>query len=118
MIVVQFTDKTFKSITHDALEFIDDEGKLHRVDFRICRKNWVEWVNVHDPRPTIIIEDETNCVGEGNSMGSPMYIELFSEPRVRFEIRKRLFRPRPRYPQYFNLKRRFEQVGWCTLDLS
>lgn len=76
-----------KEIIKDGIFFVDEENEKHFIDFKECRKNWVEFAKNSDEMScTDLKEDETNCVGWRNCIGKPSFIEIFSNPRVKFVL--------------------------------
>jgi hypothetical protein len=42
---IQFTKTTIRRVTPQYVEYVDDEGRLEKIDFETCRDNEVERIN-------------------------------------------------------------------------
>jgi hypothetical protein len=121
IITVKFTDQTLRHIDYDGMDFVDDSGQLHHVEFKVCRKNWVVWANANLERKQEIPED-FNCIGNRDAWGQPTYIEIFSAPHVRFEFiskwHQRIFKHHAIPQNYHHLRNKIFQLGLSTFDMA
>jgi hypothetical protein len=123
IILVKFTDNTLQHIDYNGMGFVDDSGQSHHVDFKICRKNWAAWANVNLERSMDFPED-FNCIGNRDAWGKPTYIEIFSNPHIRFQFiptwRQRIFDRRfvPQTQNYSHLRNKIFQLGLSTFDMA
>ena len=119
-------------VTNSTIQYLDDENSEQEINLYECNANWVEHFNSHDyitwdgnPAPKITSED-SNGVGERDWFADKPYIELFSHPKIRFEIRpkKKLFDffNRNWKDRYYNEFRKLcddlQKAGWSTFDLG
>ncbi|MBL8134104.1 MAG: hypothetical protein JNL42_19745 [Anaerolineae bacterium] len=107
-------EKQIEQVTHEGIEYIDEEGKLQRLDFQSCYENWYALQTGRtDPyfdERSRQIAVEWKCVGQRNRFADPPYIEFFTNPITRFEFNS---------PEGFHeLRRKVEKAGWRTSDLS
>jgi hypothetical protein len=120
-------------INKDGLIYIDGNGDHRFVGFIDCRRNWVKHVNesgnfvTWDGEPfKNISENDTNCVGQRDWFSDKPYIELFTEPVIRFEItpKRRLWEvfnkhwKRRFYKDFLSLQMKINECGWSTFDLG
>lgn len=122
------------SITHDAMEYKDENNTAVKVSLVECNLNWINYVNRHidnflhwDGSPLEPQNTETNnCVGQRNWFADKPYFEFFTEPKIKFELspKKRFFdifnkHWRHRYYKDFHaITEQLNIAGWTTFDLG
>ncbi len=122
-----FDRERILNISHKGLEYIDDEGNQNSIDFAVCRRNWVRYVNESGEFGTAnLSENDSLCVAWRDISHRPPYIEFFTEPRTRFEfiaptgifgrLFGRLFRRWLSDFHYLNSK--ILEARWQSYDLS
>lgn len=84
-----------------------DENAEKFIKFDECNKNWVNYKKRRTGKDTI---NNLLYVGQKDSTSSPMYIELFIRPFIRFEFNDR--------EDYNQVRDEINKNGWNLLDLS
>lgn len=79
-------------VTEEGIIYKDNEGATVIVLFDECRKNWVEHVNQGDfmdwqGNPARITLEQSRCIGERNMGAKPPYILLYSDERIKIEMK-------------------------------
>ena len=79
-------------VTTDGILYKDSAGLIDKVFFDECRRNWVEHVNQSDFRdwegnPTRITFEQSKCIGERNMVAKPPYILLYSDVKIKIEMK-------------------------------
>jgi hypothetical protein len=107
--------KQIRNVTHEGIDYLDEQGNPQWVDFQHCYDNWFH----HQSLRTDPDYDERNkeiartwkCVGQRNICGTPPYIEFFTDPVTRFEFNS---------PDkgFHELRYRVHKTGWRTSDMT
>ncbi len=84
-------------VTEDGIIYKDNEGNTIKVLFDECRKNWVEYVNQGDfvdwqGNPARITLEQSRCIGERNMVAKPPYILLYSDEKIKIEMKPAEFK--------------------------
>ncbi len=121
------------NINEEGITYIGNNQDEQFIDFKECRKNWVEHVNSSRQYTTWdgeliknITEADTNCVGMRDWFSAKPYYEFFTKPLVRFEIIPRrkpweFFNKRwvhRYYPQFHAVQAKIDEFGWTTFDMG
>jgi len=118
-----YNHRNIIKITTKELLYKDNNDQIKSIDFYECRKNWVKYINESNDDLT---EEKTSCVGWRDILGKPPYIELFSDPRIKFTFNER----RTLYEwlnnknsskgnkNFIKLHYEINEKGWKTFDLS
>ncbi len=120
---IRYHKSSILGVAPEGLRFLDEQGIETSIDFKTCRKNWVAFVNsAGEFKGRQLMENETHGVGRRDRSGKPPYLELFAEPRVRFEFREswfdRLFGSNKLAQDFRSLQQAIVAAGWATLDMS
>jgi hypothetical protein len=118
------------AVTRGTIQYLDNENNEQEINLFECGKNWVNSFNNRDnsipregiPAPEITVENNT-CVGVRDWFAEKPYIELFSIPKIRFEIcpEKGFFgflNRNKKYKEFHKLCADLQKVGWTTFDLG
>lgn len=84
-------------VTEDAIIFKDSSGSTNKVLFDECRKNWVEHVNQGgftdwQGNPAKITLEQSKCIGERNMVTKSPYILLYSDEKLKIEMKPKKFK--------------------------
>lgn len=63
------------------------------------------------------LKQQSRCVAWRDVTAKPMYIEFFSEPRLKFEFSRSISYLNP-YSKFSKLQQDIINAGWTTYDLS
>jgi hypothetical protein len=98
------------------------------IDFEVCRKNWVDFVNSSDDfEGSNLTAEKSNCVGWRDYFDDPRYIEIFADIRVKviFPRKMKLINKLLHYrlatkdqKEFHELQFKINKVGWKTFDLG
>ena len=99
--------KAIRSITHEWIIFLDDNGKTCFVDLIACNNRWI--INKRDAGEGVSTLD-ARYVGYRNSLGKPRHVVFFTEPPTKFEFESE--------DAYWKFLDDLETVSWRTMDLS
>ncbi|WP_214629715.1 hypothetical protein [Paenibacillus agaridevorans] len=111
--------KQIISITDAGLNYQDNEGQTHFIDFHKYRINFSKFMmkeNDLTEEDRIDLEQRTNCIALRDAFTKPMYIEFFSEPPIRIEFKKKLFKDP--YKEFRKLVDIINEHGWKTFDMG
>jgi len=123
---IRFEGNKILSITSDGLVYLDDQEEKF-IDFKTCRRNWVQYVNHSgDFKTTGLSERDTTCVAWRDFFSKPPYIEFFTQPRTRFEFfapptffERLLGRPaRGWVRDFIDMQLQIGSAGWASFDLG
>jgi hypothetical protein len=118
MINIRYEITTIKQIDSDYLDVIDRNGSSHRISFAECTVGWLEYVRKSSDFNTES-QDLTmsKCVAITHKISPDIFIEFFSNPRVKltFEFSLKLLRPGKAFDHVKNL---IHAKGWKTYDIS
>lgn len=83
-------------VTEDGILYKDSSDITNKVLFIECRKNWVEHVNQGgftdwQGNPVRITFEQSKCIGERNMVAKPPYILLYSDVRLKIEMKPNKF---------------------------
>lgn len=126
-----------EKISSSGLKYRTDEG-VQFIAFADCARNWAKYFNenlIHqytrqDGSALEPLEPDGNgCVGVRDWFAVSPYYELYSEPKIRFQMdykpsfMDRLSRiPKKRikkiYPVFSNIEKRLNKKGWHTFDMG
>ncbi|MDQ0059984.1 hypothetical protein [Paenibacillus harenae] len=107
------------SITPSGLIYQSLSGQTVFVDFEQCKQNFTKWLQFENgltDEETKELEMKTRCVAIRDAFEDPQYIEFISEPKVRFEFKKTLFKDE--YKEFRKLDLKINEVGWKTFDMG
>ena len=84
-------------VTEDGIIYKDNTGATDKVLFDECRKNWVEHVNQGgftdwQGNPARITFEQSRCIGERNMVAKPPYILLYSDEKIKIEMKSAVFK--------------------------
>lgn len=84
-------------VTEDGIIYKDNTGATDRILFDECRKNWVEHVNQGgftdwQGNPARMTFEQSRCIGERNMAAKPPYILLYSDERIKIEMKSAVFK--------------------------
>lgn len=84
-------------VTEDGITYKDNTGVTDKVLFDECRKNWVEHVNQSgftdwQGNPARITFEQSRCIGERNMLAKPPYILLYSDEKIKIEMKPAVFK--------------------------
>ena len=84
-------------VTEDGIVYKDNTGATDKVLFAECRKNWVEHVNQGcftdwQGNPARITFEQSRCIGERNMVAKPPYILLYSDVKIKIEMKPAVFK--------------------------
>lgn len=84
-------------VTEDGIVYKDNTGATNKVLFVECRKNWVEHVNQGgftdwQGNPARITFEQSRCIGERNMVAKPPYILLYSDEKIKIEMKPSVFK--------------------------
>ena len=85
------------NITEDGILYKDNTGVTDKVLFDECRKNWVEHVNQGgftdwQGNPARMTFEQSRCIGERNMVAKPPYILLYSDEKIKIEMKPSVFK--------------------------
>ncbi|MBE6764357.1 MAG: hypothetical protein E7546_00555 [Ruminococcaceae bacterium] len=88
-------------VTVDGIIYNDGEGTIEKVLFDECRKNWVEHVNKSgfkdwQGNTVKITFEQSRCIGERNMIAKPPYILLYSDVKIKIEMKPAVFNKLPK----------------------
>ncbi|MFD0675241.1 hypothetical protein [Cohnella sp. GCM10027633] len=107
------------SITSTGLTYQSQTGQNVFVDFELCKTNFAKWLQIENEltdEQTNELEQKTRCVAIRDAFEDPKYIEFFSEPKLRIEFKKSLFKDD--YKKFRKLDFKINEVGWKTFDMG
>ena len=99
--------KVIRSITHEWIIYLDDNGKTCFVDLIACNNRWI--INRRDAGEGVSTLD-VQYVGYRNSIAKPRHLVFFSEPPTKFEFDSD--------EDYWKLLDDLQAVKWRTIDLT
>jgi len=111
--------KQIISIKADGLTYRDKEGTIQFIDFQNCRINFTKYMmkeNALTEEDRIEVERKTRCIALRDAFSKPMYIEFLSDPPLRIEFKKKLFKDP--YKEFRSLVEIIHKNGWKTFDLG
>jgi hypothetical protein len=112
-------------IREDGISYSADGAGECFIDFAVCRRNWIDYVNVSGDFQSESPgwAEKTKCVAIRDITSS--FFEFFSEPKVRVKIEpKPVFwgclkrNRRNRYKKFHELQSKITEAGWSTFDRS
>ena len=113
--------KQITSMTPEGLSYLDEHGKVMFIGFQECAQNYRNYVltsGEFEIRDRELYQQETpTCVGWSDKTAKQMYIELFSEPRLRIEFRRNWL-TWDMGTKFGTLQDKIRAFGWKTLDIS
>ena len=79
-------------VTEEGIIYKDNIGATYKVLFDECRRNWVEHVNQSgfidwQGNPAKITFEQSRCIGERNMHEKPPYILLYSNEKLKIEMK-------------------------------
>ncbi|MBQ3514380.1 MAG: hypothetical protein IJA32_11395 [Lachnospiraceae bacterium] len=109
-------------VTVDGVIFKEASGDIGKVLFDECRKNWVEYVNQGgftdwEGNPAIITFEESRCIGERNMTAKPPYILLYSNEKIKIEMKSKKFKKLTKIQKEF-LTVLYNVGGVNTFDMT
>jgi hypothetical protein len=99
--------KAIRSVTHEWIIYLDDDGKTRFVDLIACNNRWI--VQRRDAGEGVSTLD-ARYVGYRNSIGKPPHIVFFSEPPTKFRFESE--------DEYWKFLDDLGEAKWQTIDLS
>jgi hypothetical protein len=108
--------KQLKSVSGEGIHYIDEDGNLQFIDFKVCNQNWMKHQGV---APDGGDEWDRKCVGWRDYSLTPPCIYFCTEPGTRFEFN-------PDYSQghrdveygFYELMRLVRRARWWVVDMS
>lgn len=93
-------------VTEAGVIYRDNAGVTDKVLFDECRKNWVEHVNQGgftdwQGNPARITFEQSRCVGERNMVAKPPYILLYSDVKIKIEMKPDIFKKHTKVQREF-----------------
>ena len=109
-------------VTEDGVLYKNNVGAIDKVLFDECRKNWVEHVNQGDFRdwegnPARITFEQSKCIGERNMVAKPPYILLYSDVKIKIEMKPTVFKKQTKVQNEF-LSVLYKVGGVNTFDMT
>ncbi|MHA6484109.1 hypothetical protein ACX1C1_19630 [Paenibacillus sp. strain BS8-2] len=107
------------SITTDGFTYQNHTGENMFVDFESCRHNFTKWLQIENnltEEERSKVEVQTRCVAIRDAFEDPKYIEFLSEPRIRIEFKKKLFKGE--YKEFREFVLKINEVGWKIFDMG
>jgi hypothetical protein len=109
-------------VTEDGFLYKNNVGAIDKVLFDECRKNWVEHVNQGDFRdwegnPVRITFEQSKCIGERNMVAKPPYILLYSDVKIKIEMKPTVFKKQTKVQKEF-LSALYKVGGVNTFDMT
>lgn len=88
--IINITD--IVDVIKDGIIYKDKTGNLDKILFDECRKNWVKYVNQGgfmdwQGNSVRITLEQSKCIGERNMIAKPPYILLYSNIRIKIEMK-------------------------------
>ena len=118
--VISITD--IMDVVKDGIIYKENTGSIDKVLFDECRKNWVEHVNQSgfidwQGNPVRITFDQSKCIGERNMLAKPPYILLYSNVKLKIEMKP------DKLKKYTKVQREFLSLlynvgGVSTFDMT
>ncbi len=110
----------------DGLTYLAHNNNKVTICFKECRENWIKYLNEYEDFIDKRYEEETICVGWRNLFSQPSYVELFTDPHLRFiflyerTLWERLTKrsSRKKISNFLYLQNRINECGWTTFDLG
>ncbi|MBI1258160.1 MAG: hypothetical protein GC204_11875 [Chloroflexi bacterium] len=99
--------KVVRSVTHDWIIYLDDDGKTCFVDLIACNNRWI--INKRDAGEGVSTLD-ARYVAYHKSIGKPQHVVFFSEPPIKFEFEAD--------DAYWKFLDDLSDARWRTIDLS
>lgn len=128
---VFFDIEKLKKLDNESLVYLLGTDELIDIQFEVCRKNWVNFVNFSDffNRDTVLKENDSRCVGWCDITDEYPFIEFFSAPKTRFLFKRKsvqkfnflnLFSNRSinHRQAFLNMQLSVQKTGWTLFDLS
>lgn len=104
--------KNIKSITSLGITYSDETGIEKFIDFKVCNQNWIDYrKRTEKLNDNSIINDR--CIGQRDVCAHPIFIEFFTRPFTRFELKGAKSKE-----AFSNLQKEILSAGWNTIDLS
>lgn len=109
-------------VTEDAILYKDSSGITNKVLFEECRKNWVEHVNQGgfmdwQGNPARITFEQSKCIGERNMIAKPPYILVYSDVKLKIEMKPDKFKKLTKVQREF-LAVLYNVGGVNTFDMT
>lgn len=109
-------------VTEDGILYKDSSGITNKVLFEECRKNWVEHVNQGgftdwQGNPARIIFEQSKCIGERNMIAKPPYILVYSDVKLKIEMKLDKFKKLTKVQREF-LEVLYNVGGVNTFDMT
>lgn len=109
-------------IIEDGIIYKDNTGNIDKVLFDECRKNWVEYVNQGgftdwQGNPVRITFEQSKCIGERNMIAKPPYILLYSNVKIKIQMKPNKFIKQTKVQREF-LSVLYNVGGVNTFDMT
>lgn len=118
--IISITD--IIDVIEDGIIYKDNTGGVDKVLFDECRKNWVEHVNqggFTDWQGNLarITFEQSKCIGERNMIAKPPYILLYSNVKLKIEMKPDKFKNQTKVQRDF-LAVLYNVGGVNTFDMT
>lgn len=109
-------------VTEDGILYKDSSGITNKVLFDECRRNWVEHVNQGgftdwQGNTARITFEQSKCIGERNMIAKPPYILLYSDVKLKIEMKPDKFKKLTKVQREF-LTVLYNVGGVNTFDMT
>lgn len=109
-------------VSENGIIYKDNTGATDKVLFDECRKNWVEYVNQGGftdwhGNPARITFEQSRCIGERNMVAKPPYILLYSDIKIKIEMKPDVLKKHTKVQREF-LAVLYQEGGVSTFDMT